>query len=190
MPQQTGNIKHLYLDYFAPNASDVKGQNRRQKCFSEDVILRAETSWGNHCHAIAPNAVIVSLMNLFFFPISSPLPHQRKPTRQAYSPCSCTEVLKSLVSIKITKCEQWEYLLKPDRSNHSAPEYKSIPCWQVSGAAPLILFPHIRTARLFFGSIRDHLRQQGYTGCPASTILSQNSQSLSSYLSTTIQFFQ
>lgn len=71
-------------------------------------------------------------------------------------------LLKSLVSSKITEGAQWEYLLKPNRNNHSAPEYKSILCWQLSGSAPLILFPYIRSGSLFFGSIQDYLRQQGY----------------------------
>lgn len=46
MPQQTGNTKHLCLCYVAPNASDVIGQNKRQKRFSDDVLFKAETSRG------------------------------------------------------------------------------------------------------------------------------------------------
>lgn len=134
--------------------------------------------------------MIVSLTNLFFLPVPSYLPHQHKATQQVSPTCTCTKVIKSLVSIKSTKPAQWEYLLKPDRSNHSAPENKSIPCWQVSGAAHLILFLHIRTACLYFGkrSGPRHLRERGYTSCPASALSDLNTWGLSSYLSTTIVF--
>lgn len=43
---------------------------------------------------------------------------------------------------------------------------------------------------LFFGRIQSHLRQHGYICCPPSTLLSLNSQGLSSYLSTTSEFSQ
>lgn len=75
----------------------------------------------------------------------------------------------------------------PD-SHHSAPEQKCILCWQAPEAAPLILFPHLRTVCMFFWRIQDTLRQHSYICCSASTLLSLNSQDLSSYLSTQHNF--
>lgn len=59
----------------------------------------------------------------------------------------------------------------PD-THHSAPEQKCILCWQAPEAAPLILFPHLRTVCMFFWRIQDHLRQHSYICCSASTLLS------------------